>query len=137
MEEKRKVKIIDEKTDKCIDEYTIDDQVIIQCYSPDWSHNPQAIIVNEKGRQALLKALQEGKKLSVINSMCTDGEGYYLSLIIQDADEIDTEFILPYKDKISRGNMVGLKTPVNEGYVLLGEIKENEPFTEEEAETSE
>lgn len=134
---KKKIKVIDGKTNKEICNYTIDDQIVIQCYSPHWNHNPQAIVMNQKGREALLKALNEGKKRTVINSMCTDGEGYYLTLIIQNADDIDKEFILPYKDKISRGNMVGLKTPVYEGYVEIGEIEKNEPFTEEEARTSE
>lgn len=125
--EKRKVKIIEDKTDKCVSEYTIDDQVIIQCYSPDWWHNPQAIVMNKKGRDALLKALQEGKEKAVIDAMVTDGEGYHLSLIIMDADKIDDEYISPYIDEICQGHDDGKKSPRYEGYELLG-FGKNKPI---------
>jgi len=58
----------------------LDDRNIIQCYSPDVHHNPQAVIVNEKARQELIKALKEGKERTVIDAMTTDGEGFYFTL---------------------------------------------------------
>ena len=123
---KRKVKVIDEKTNKKICEYTIDDQAIIQCYSPDWWHNPQAIVMNQKGRETLLKALQEGKEKTVIDAMVTDGEGYHLSLIIMNADKIDDEYISPYVDEICQGHDEGKKNPIYEGYELLKNKKQQE-----------
>ena len=115
----------------------LDEQNIIQCYSPDVHHNPQALIVNEKARQSLIKALNEGKEKTLIKAMTTDGEGFLFTLIIGNAEQIDKEYILPYVEKYARGNEVGLKVPQFEGYVLSGDIKENTPLTERECQYDE
>ena len=131
---KKKVKVIDEKTNKTICEYTIDDQTVIQCYSPKWWHNPQAIVMNEKGKQKLLDALQNGKEINVIEAMTTDDEGFYLTVVVKNADEIDKEYVLPYYDEPAKEVAEGKRNPVYDGYVILGKIKENRPYTKKQVE---
>ena len=110
----------------------LDDNNIIQCYSPDVQHNPQALIVNEKARQELIKALKEGKEKTVIDAMTTDGEGFYFTLIFMSANKTDKTYILPYTERWTRGNEIGLKVPQYDAYEIRGDIKKNIPLTEEE-----
>ena len=110
----------------------LDDNNIIQCYSPNVHHNPQALVINDKARQELIKALQEKKEITVIDAMTTDGEGFYFTLIISDAEKIDKTYKLPYLERYALGQLKGLKNPVYESYVLKGHIKENTSYTEED-----
>jgi len=110
----------------------LDEHNIIHCYSPDAHHDPQAVIVNEKARQSLIKALQEGKEKTVMDAMTTDGEGFYFTLIIMNAEKIDKEYIMPYKERYARGHEVGKKVPQFDAYEIRGDIKQNTPLTDEE-----
>ena len=52
---------------------------VIQTEPAEAWHCGQKIVVNEAGRQRLIKALQN--KESEVEVFCCDGEGYYLELI--------------------------------------------------------
>jgi len=97
----------------------------------------EAVIVNEKARQELIKALKEGKERTVIDAMTTDGEGFYFTLIIMSAEKIDKTYIMPYTERYARGNEVGLKVPQFDAYEIRGDIKKNTPLTEEECQYDE
>lgn len=75
----------------------LEEHPVIQLYSPDIYHGRQAIIVNDKGRQELIKALQDGESKK-IDALVNDGEGYYLHILVLSDNEIE-KYSDPYMDK--------------------------------------
>jgi len=73
-----------------------DEENLIQVYSPDEAHGPQAIVLNEAGQKALKEALENGKAIARINAITADGNGCYVKLILASAEIIEEEYQLPF-----------------------------------------
>jgi len=75
----------------------LEEHSVIQLYSPDIFHGRQAIIVNDKGRKELIKALEDGKSKKM-DALVNDGEGYYLHILVLSNNDIE-KYSDPYMDK--------------------------------------
>lgn len=61
---------------------------IIQLYSPYSYHGSAAIVLNEKGRQKLIDALRQKKRITIIDAFVEDGEGFDLGVFVLPEHEI-------------------------------------------------
>jgi hypothetical protein len=82
---------------------------IVQVYSPEQWHGEQAIVMNEKGRDALVSALVS--KQYVIPVFCSDGEGGYLLLITEPTTEMIDQYHKPYTWKVARDSSRSIEDP--------------------------
>lgn len=76
-----------------------EEENLIQVYSPQEPHGPQAIILNEAGQKALKEALDNGKAMATLHAITADGNGCYVKLIMAAAEIIEEEYQLPFTHK--------------------------------------
>lgn len=74
---------------------------IIQLYSPDLWHDSQAVLMNEAGRELLIKALRSGETRIAIPTFTSDGEGNNLYVQIVLESEFNKSK-LPYTDEMCK-----------------------------------
>ena len=102
-EEKKSCKVEDNGKDY------LKDIPIVQVYSPEQWHGEQAIVMNEKGRNALVSALVS--KQYVIPVFFSDGEGGYLLLITEPTTEMIDQYHKPYTWKVARDSSRSIEDP--------------------------
>ena len=91
-------------------EGTISNMPIIQLHGPDQWHGEQALVLNEEGRNRLIRALESGNDMAVVPAFCCDGEGFYLTIRILPFEKI-LRLRTPYIDDICHGGEKGYKDP--------------------------